>query len=135
MYQPDRFLEYAAKHFKQKIASKSMDEIRDLRERDLAIADEEKETVLQGRFQAIREQLESKRRAMIFQHREAENMQALLDIYQQKLDMSNGEDRIAVQLLNEIKAKTNSAKERMERLKLDVAVLHQELNNFASGAK
>jgi len=35
LYKPDRFIEFASKHFKQKVTSESVDEIRDLRQRNI----------------------------------------------------------------------------------------------------
>lgn len=138
MYQADRFLEYAAKLLKQKIAPESMDEIRDLRRRDLDRSAEllkrredelelrADETRLQAKAEEAMQRLEASRTRFAYLHDKFNYLQHGQAVNQEKLDRSGGEDHQSLDGLLELRAKAASAEREMAQVRAEIAALEIE---------
>ncbi|HUT93417.1 MAG TPA: PIN-like domain-containing protein [Thermoguttaceae bacterium] len=138
MYQADRFLEYAAKHLKQVVTSESMDEIRDLRKRDLARRAEmlrrredamrlrQEEAMLRASVHEAAKRLQSLHARMAYLEEKERQFQHGRAVCQERLDRSHGEDHESLEKLLEFKAKADSAQRELMRVHEELATIERE---------
>ena len=150
MYQADRFLGYAAKHLKQQIAPASMDEIRDLRMRDLdaeVLWRRKKEMTLQdaealsrwevvmrfresdelrAKLKEARERLESSSARLVYLQDKADQLQRGLAVYREKVDRSGRKDHESLKRFLELSDEAASITREIAQTQGEMAVIEKE---------
>lgn len=138
MYQADRFLEYAAQYLKHEVTPASMDEIRDLRKRDLdrhiemmrrherAKRLQANELSLRARVIETMERLEASRARMVYLQQQANQIRHGQAVYQENLNRSGGKDQDSLERFLEMQSEVAAIERQIAQAHKETKAIERE---------